>query len=134
MLITSKMLNILKGTMEWNDAFQDGEFAPNQFLKSICYIIYVLLNVLPPFVIDLLPPNISSIVQSILFDDMELFYENASPLLGIGDDGNLMKGLFGMRLASVKRTLVRKNKMNNFQTLGPAALTPEEVRNEVAYR
>jgi len=58
---------------------------------------------------------------------MELFYENASPLLGIGDDGNLMKGLFGMRLASVKRTLVRKNKMNNFQTLGPAALTPEDV-------
>lgn len=73
-------------------------------------------------------------VQSILFDDMELFYENASPLLGIGDDGNLMKGLFGMRLASVKRTLVRKNKMNNFQTLGPAALTPEDVRNFVAYR
>jgi len=53
--------------MEWNDAFQDGEFAPNQFLKSICYIIYVLLNVLPPFVIDLLPPNISSIVRNFRF-------------------------------------------------------------------
>lgn len=119
----------LNGTLEWIDAFDldTGSFAPNPFLQAMCFVIDVIYPSLPPQALALLPANTLTIAQSILTSDQNTFFSNAAPKLGLGDDGNPVKGLFGIRLSASTDINVVKNKMKYFVSDGPAALTTADV-------
>jgi hypothetical protein len=119
----------LNGVLEWLDAFDldTMTFAPNPFLQAMCFLIAVIYPTLPPQVQALLPSNTLTIAQSVLNADQATFFSNAAPQLGLGDDGNLAKGLFGIRLSASQDIKVLDNRMKYFVSDGPAAMTTANI-------
>lgn len=124
--ISAVLLVGLIGIMQWKDAFdKNNKFKPNDFLKSLAYIFNIIYQQLPPIFKLSLPANTQDIITSILTDDETLFNNNAAPIVGEGDDGIPMKGLFGMRITASKNVNIKDIHMEDFSSEGPVGIIPE---------
>lgn len=121
----------MNGVLEWQDAFATDSttFSPNPFLQALCFVIAVFYPQLPDAIKALLPVNTPVIAQSVLQNDATTFFQNAAPILGLGDDTNLIKGLFGIRLSGSNNIQLRKNKMCRFSSTGPKPLTTNDIKS-----
>lgn len=113
----------MNSVMEWQDVFWNSQsFNPNAFIKSLAFIVNIFgVNN------NVVPPNSQAMLDSILNNDEELFYNNCAPFLGLGSDGNLSKGLFGIRIVSANNVNIKGIKMTNFVSDGPQGLVPESL-------
>lgn len=116
----------LFGGIQWKDAFTAGVFAPNEFLRSIVFIMNYVLNIpapLPP----ILPANQQNIFTAILTKPVTpastlLFNNNAAPLVSGQSDALVAKGNFAMRICAAENVSVTNVRIRNIvatQTLLP---------------
>lgn len=117
----------LFGTIKYLDAFRNGVFEPNEFLKSIALVMSVIYPLLPPPVQGLLPANLPAIIQAILTDDEALFNANVAPIVGLGSDGNFGKGLFAIRVIAADGLRIKNVKIENLRSLGAPGIVPETL-------
>jgi len=113
----------LFAVMLWEDAFwKSNNFNPNAFIKAMAFIVNFFGTNNPVF-----PTNAQAMIDSILNSDEELFYANCAPVLGLGGDGNISKGLFGIRMVGVNNARLENIKMCNFVSNGLEGIVPESL-------
>lgn len=109
------------GQIQWQDIFPDGTFAPNAFAHALAFIGDQAYPTIGPAQ-GLVPANTPDIFTSILNSDETMFNNNAAPMVGF--DGDLIKGLFGIRAVGVTNLTMDNIFMENFQNIGPSAIDP----------
>jgi hypothetical protein len=117
----------LFGQMEWGDAFDaNGQYNPNEYVKSIDYLFNRALPSLQAIPLFPPAPAFQNIVSSILAGPSgeTLFNSSTDPLPGNGDDGNYLKGLFGIRMVGASNVTISNVVMNNFKSSGPQGIDP----------
>jgi hypothetical protein len=114
----------LFGAIQWKDAFDStGTFNPNDFLKSLVFIMNTIWPMLGPLQ-GIYPTNSVTIFESILNSDANTFYANASPLHSLQSDGTFAKGLFGIRAIAIDGGSLKNLKFDNVSAIGPPPIDP----------
>jgi hypothetical protein len=108
--------------LDWRDVFPAGVFAPNAFAHAITFVANWVYPQLSPGQQGLIPSNTPQIITSVLTGNQVLFNANAAPIVGQNDQ--IIKGLFGIRAVGVVNLLVDNVFMENFQSIGPSAVDP----------
>lgn len=114
----------LFGIMEWQDLYNGNIFAPNDYILAIAFWCNYIYPLLPPFSTGNLPTNTQTIISSILNIDEATFNANAAPVVGIAGDGNIMKGMFGLRTIALHNSEIKNNKFFNINANGPFPINP----------
>ena len=118
----------LFGVWQWKDAFNGTTFSPNEFLKSIAFVMNYELPSLPPSSLSVLPGGnaviTQTIVTSILTNNSTLFFQTVAPIVGLGDDGTFMKGLFGLRVTGATNVKIENVTMDSFASTGSNPIDP----------
>lgn len=108
--------------LDWQDVFPSGSFAPNAFAHAIMFAANWVYPQLSPGQQGLIPSNTPQIITSILTGDLSLFNANAAPIVGQNDQ--ILKGLFGIRAVGVTNLSLDNIFMENFQSNGPSCVDP----------
>jgi len=108
--------------LNWNDVFPSGSFAPDAFAHAIMFAANWIYPQLSPQQQGIIPSNTPQIITSILNGDEALFNANAAPIVGQNDQ--IIKGLFGIRAIGVTNLLMENIFMENFKSVGPPCVDP----------
>lgn len=108
--------------LQWRDVFPYGVFAPNAFAHAITFVGNWIYPQLSPGQQGLIPANTPQIITSVLTSNLGLFNANAAPIVGQNDQ--IIKGLFGIRVVGAVNVLMDNIFMENFQSVGPSAVDP----------
>lgn len=120
----------LFGGIQWKDAFNGGVFEPNEFLRSIVFLMNYLWN-LPAPIPPILPANSQDIFTAILTKPVTgastlLFNNNAAPIVSNQSDATLAKGNFAVRICTATNVSIRNSiieNINSTQTVLPVDQT-----------
>jgi len=108
--------------LQWRDVFPAGVFAPNAFAHAITFVGNWVYPQLSPGQQGLIPANTPQIITSVLTSNLALFNANAAPIVGQNDQ--IIKGLFGIRVVGAVNCWMDNIFMENFQSVGPSAVDP----------
>lgn len=111
----------LFGAIQWKDAYNGVVFQPNEFLRSIVFIMNYLWTLPAPLPFGILPANSLAIFNAILTKPVSpastaLFNANAAPLMSNQSDATLAKGLFGMRICGANNVQISNTTFKNIQS------------------
>lgn len=122
------------GVLRWNDAFDNlGNFAPNDFLKSMVFVSRIIILTTPGLSTQF-PPNIFAIYNSILTENETDFFANVQPEFGRNFNVFSNKGIFGIKLdcanENIKLDCIRTKNIN---TIGDIGITLDQIPGHEHY-
>ncbi len=106
------------GVLRWEDIFDNnGNFAPNDYIKGIAVAAGLLLTIRPQPP-GLFPANILDILNSIINSDENLFFQNARPTFGRDIQAGIIKGLFNIRFDCNDNSIISNITGENSKGIG----------------
>ncbi len=125
-IIRLEGVGILPGaSLFWHDAYdKDGNFAPNEVLRSIMLIARAMIHFKPELK-KTVPKNFIKIADSILNGDHAQFLKQVKPVFTY--PSHKIKGLFGIRIEGAQNVVVKSCRVENLKSIGEPCQELSEI-------